>query len=345
MSFKRAFDGAIQYGLANASPEGARIPQAIYNVSDIMLAATPQDLVDGNYEIVVADLNVRGWLVGRADMLCRDQKQDSICGAIGENIAAFFRDRDCIDWVYGGLRPSGINQLVMHFLSRSLARNSKILRVRSIHSFGETFRRILRMIAFAAICRMPRLGKREAEGLWYLLDEEYMSPSETLLSGLNRDLSLRFYDSYFFLYALACKDAILERLLSKIHLVGKGRPRIRFRHHHRVAIEEVLRCFEPISSRITPSLIVRSLLTVRAFKLKHNLSSHIYVKGFGKPILISLDSLPCVLLLRKLLTKWDAMGLTTIRISNMDPPNERLWLRDTDGPHTSEFRVLMIRQE
>ena len=343
-SFPEAFQAAISYAVEGASVQGARNAQAVYNVSDVMLSGTTQDFDCGNYGIVISDLNVRGHFVERPDELYYGEEEDSICGRLAKHLATFFDGQDDIDWVYGGLAPSGITQLVIHSVKKALARNGKTLHVKSIRSFTETMRACLAAALYPAVCRIPRIGRQKAKGLWYLLDEEYLS-AKNLFAGMRSDLrTVRFYDSYFFLHALARKDEILDGLLSKITHEGGIFPRVRFRRHHSFPIDDVLTCFRPIDRKVTPQRLVQSLLMVRALKTTHGLDAYVYVKGLGKPVLISLNSFSCILLLKNLLTNWKKIGLKTVKISNMDPPPEKLWLHDTDGLHTAELRVVMIRQ-
>lgn len=343
-SFAKVFQTAISYGMEGASVQGARNPQAVYNVSDVMLSGTTEDFGTGDYGIVISDLNVRGGLLERPDELYHGEKDESICSRLAKHLVTFFEEQNNIDWVYGGLAPSGTTQLVLHSTKKALARNGKILRVKSVRSFAETMRSCLAAVLYPGICRLSRTRRQRPEGLWYLLDEEYRAPGN-LIVGMHGDLrSVRLYDAYFFLHALARKDEILDGLLSKIRHLAEECPRIRFRHHHCLPIDDVLACFRSIDRKIVPQGLVQSLLIVRTFKTTHELGPYVYVKGLGKPVLISLDSLACILLLKNLLTSWKRLGLRTVKISNMDPPVEKLWLRDTDGPHTAELRVVMVRQ-
>lgn len=343
-SFPEAFQAAIRYGIEEANVQGARNAQAVYNVSDVMLSGTNQDFDNGNYEIVISDLNVRGGLLERPDELYRGEEDESICGTLARHLVIFFDEQDDIDWVYGGLAPSGTTQLVLHSIKKALARNGKILRVKSVRSFGETMRSCLAGVLYLGICWISKTCGQKPKGLWHLLDEEYRVP-ENLIVGMNDDLhTVRLYDAYFFLHALARKDEILDGLLSKIKHVGEECQRIRFRHHHGLPIDDALTCFRSIDRKITPQRLVQSLLMVRTLQNRHKLGSYVYVKGLGKPVLISLNSLSCILLLKNLLANWKRLDLRTVKISNMDPPAEKLWLHDTDGPHTAELRVVMIRQ-
>ena len=343
-SFPKAFQAAISYGLERASVQGARNPQAVYNVSDVMLSGTPQDFHTGNYEIVISDLNVRGGLLERPDVLYPGEEDESICSRLAKHLVTFFEEQNDIDWVYGGLAPSGTTQLVLHAISKAIVRNGKIIHVKSVRSFAETVRTCLAMALCSRICLVSRTGKKKSEGLWHLLDEEYQAPSN-LLVGMHGDLrTVRFYDAYFFLHALAKKDEILDGLLSKMRHQDRGCPRIRFRNHRSLPIDDALACFRSIDKKMAPQRLVQSLLMVRTLKTTHKLGSYVYVRGIGKPVLVSLDSLPCVLLLKNLLTSWKRLGLRSVKISNMDPPAEKLWFHDADGPHTAELRVVMVRQ-
>ena len=343
-NFPDAFQAAINYAVEGASVQGAENAQAVYNISDVMLSGTARDFESSNYGIVISDLNVRGSLVERPDELYFGEEVNSVCGILAEHLLTFFDGQKEIDLVYGGLVPSGITQLVIHSIKKALARNSGTLHVKSIRSLTETLRSCLLTAFYPVICRISRTGGQKPKGLWYLLDEEYRT-AKNLLVGMQGDLrTVRLYDSYFFLHALARKDEILDRLLSKVPQVVRGSLRVSFRHHQCLTIDDALECFRPIDRKITPRRLVQSLLMVRSLKATHDLASYVYVKGVGKPVLISLDSLSCILLLKNLLKNWKRMGLRTVKISNMDPPPEKLWFHDADGPHTAELRVVMVRQ-